>query len=65
MADTSIYLSSNDPQPTSNTITQFLDTVLRVEQNALQILTTLSDIVAGNSQTVIVSVENTDGTTSN
>ena len=64
MADTSIFLNSTDPQPTSNSITQFLDTVLRVEQNALQILTTLSDIVAGNSQSVVVSVENTDGTMS-
>lgn len=66
MSDTSIFLSDTPtgPTPSSNSITQFLDTVLRVEQNALQILTNLSDIVAGSSQTVVVSIENTDGSTS-
>jgi hypothetical protein len=63
--NTSTFLNSTDPLPTSNSMTQFLDTVLRVEQNALSILTTLSDIVAGNSQSIVVNVENPDGSVSN
>lgn len=57
-------MSTNTTPQSKNSMTQFLDDVLRVEQNSLQILSTLSDVVTGRSETVIVSVENTDGTTS-
>ena len=62
----SIFLSNGTPitTPSSNSVSQFLDTVLRVEPNAFEILTSLSEIVAGNSQTVMISVENSDGTNS-
>jgi hypothetical protein len=55
------YSNGINTMPSSNSVTQFLDTVLRVEQNSFEILTKLSQIVAGSSQTVQVSVENTDG----
>lgn len=55
------YSNGINGTPSSNSVTQFLDTVLRVEQNSFEILTKLSQIVAGSSQTVHVSVENTDG----
>jgi len=61
----SIFLSSGSlGTPSSNSVSQFLDTVLRVEQNSFEILLKLSEIVAGSSQTVQVSVENTDGSIS-
>jgi hypothetical protein len=62
----SIFLSNGleTTTPSSNSVTQFLDTVLRVEQNSFEILFKLSEVVAGNSQTVQVQVENTDGTVS-
>lgn len=62
----SIFLSNGNQTgtPSSNSVTQFLDTVLRVEQNSFEILSKLSEVVAGNSQTIHVSQENTDGSTS-
>lgn len=62
----SIFLSNGNSTstPSSNSVTQFLDTVLRVEQNSFEILAKLSSIVAGSAQSVQVSVENTNGTVS-
>lgn len=62
----SIFLSNGTQigNPSSNSVTQFLTTVLRVEANAFEILSKLSEIVAGTSQTIQVTVENTDGTNS-
>lgn len=62
MTPSIFYSNGINATPSSNSVTQFLDTVLRVEQNSFEILTKLSQIVAGSSQTVQVSVENTDGT---
>jgi hypothetical protein len=66
MSTASIFLQNGTQigNPSSNSVTQFLDTVLRVEQNSFEILSKLSDIVAGSAQTIQVSVENTDGSVS-
>jgi len=60
-----VFLSNGTQitHPSSNSVTQFLDTVLRVEQNAFALLVSLSDIVAGNAQTVQVTVESSSGAT--
>lgn len=60
---TNITLTDSTPQ-SKNSMTQFLDDVLRVEQNSLQILSTLSTVVTGNAESVTVSIDNTDGTSS-
>ena len=54
---------ANTPQSTNNSLTQFLEQLLRVQKNSMEILGKLTEITSSNSPSVQISLQDQTGAT--